>query len=853
MKRVLPASITASAILIVAGSIWPVQAQNASLPKLRASVARAPGTAEPAAATYNWTGAYVGFNTGAALGTYDTSKTTTPSPTYLSNPANIAAVNAAGQQQIKRSGFIGGVQAGYNWQLGRALFGIEADLNYLHMGGATTSGAVRYPVSTGFIFTGPPPRAINQFIVYSYADADWLLTLRPRAGITADNWLFYATGGLALTRLKGQSLFTDGNALVDGTAAVQEADVKTWKAGYTVGGGVETAISNRLRFKAEYSFVDFPTVQLHETSNNLATFFVPPASQTFSQSMKLQMHLFRLGLNYRFSGTDSEPPGSEAWASAPSSALLPWPTNATRSDWEFEVGARTWFSSGTVGAPQALLAFPPLPSSINSRLTYENVQGLAGETFAGVDHRSGAFVKGFLGAGGITGGTLVDEDFPGGSLPDNAVYSNTRSPLKGNIGYANIDVGYNVLAAPGAKVGAFVGYNYYTQHFNGFGCNQVTTSFLCVGADPNYQVFGEDERYDSLRVGLAAEFMLTDRLKLSAEAAYLPWVRFRAQDDHNYRQLFILESSNHGDGAMLEGILSYAVTSNWNIGLGGRYWAMNMHDGNVLFDQLGFGILYPPQVGRYNSERHGFFLQTNYKWGDVTRPAEASADAVAHTAPMNWTGFYAGGHVGGAFADNRWSDPFPSARTGTNFNSAGFGDTVYSNGPLAGGQAGFNWQIGPWVLGLQGAWSKTDLRGENTCYSGVGGLNCQNIINSVGTVTGRLGYAWDRVLIYAEGGGARARIDYALLGDTAFQNRGYGVTRIAPWGWVVGGGLEYAITDRWTTTVDYQHVDLGTNAVPFPTVALVRLQDNTIRQTVDLFKLGVNYKFDWPDLPTAQN
>ncbi len=229
-------------------------------------------TAEPPAATYNWTGAYVGLNAGAALGTYDTSKTTVPSPTYLVQPCRL---------------------------------GVEADFNYLHMGGATTSGAVRYPVSTGFIFTGPPPRAVNQFIVYSYADADWLLTLRPRAGITANNWLFYATGGLALTHLKGQSLFTDGNVLVDGTAAVQAGDAKTWKAGYTVGGGVETAISDRLRLKAEYSFVDFPTVQLHETSSDLATFFVPPASQTFSQSMKLQMHLFRLGLNYSFSGADS--------------------------------------------------------------------------------------------------------------------------------------------------------------------------------------------------------------------------------------------------------------------------------------------------------------------------------------------------------------------------------------------------------------------------------------------------------------------------------------------------------------------------------------------------------------------
>ena len=849
MKRVLLGGIAASALFAAVGTAMTARAEDGPLQVRRTNTAPAPGTTvRPEPPAYNWTGAYVGFNAGAALGTYDTSKTTTPSPTYLADPANVAAVNAAGQQQINRLGFTGGVQAGYNWQFGRALVGIEADLNYLHMGGATTSGAVRYPNSTGFILFGPPVSPINQFIVYSYADADWLLTLRPRAGIAANNWLFYATGGLALTYLKGELLFADGNAVLGSTGATQEADAKGWTAGYIVGGGLETAISDRLRLKAEYSFVDFPNIQPHETTNNLATFFGPPTSQTFSQSMKLQMHLFRLGLNYSFSGTNSNASGADAWASLPYPTLVPWPAKAARSDWEFDIGARTWFSSGTVGAPQALLAFPPLPSSINSRLTYEHVQALSGETFARLDHRSGLFVKGFVGAGGITSGTLVDEDFPA-----DIVYSNTRSPLKGNIGYANIDVGYNFLTAPGARVGAFVGYNYYTQHINGFGCAQVAGDDICTTfVDPTYQVFGEDERYDALRIGLAAEFKLTDRLKFSAEAAYLPWVRFRGQDDHNYRQLFILESSNHGDGAMLEGILNYAVTPNWSVGVGGRYWAWNMHDGSVLFDQAGLGF-FTPQIGRYNTERYGVFLQTDYRWGDVTRPAYASANPAASTAPMNWTGFFVGGHVGGAFGDNRWSDPFRSVNSGGLTNIAGFGDTVHSNGPLAGGQAGFNWQTGSVVLGLKTDWSKTDLRGENTCYSGVGGLDCQNIVNSIGTVTGRLGYAWDRALIFAEGGAARSQIEYMLLGDTFGASRGYGVTPISAWGWAVGGGLEYAVTDHWTTMVEYQHVDLGTNAVPFPTVALVKLQGNTISQTIDLFKLGVNYKFDWPGLSMAQN
>ena len=450
MRRALLGGIAASALFVAVGTAVTARAEDGPLKVRRTNAAPAPGaTIQPAAAAYSWTGAYVGFNAGAALGTYDTSKITTPG-TYLVNPANVAAVNAAGQQQINRPGFTGGMQAGYNWQLGRTLLGIEADFNYLHMGGASNSGAIKYPVPAGLGIS-------KQFIVYSYADADWLLTFRPRVGLTADNWLFYATGGLALTYLKGQLLFADG--IPDTANATQEADVKNWAAGYTVGGGVETAISDRLRLKAEYSFVEFPTAQLHETDNDIA--LISAKSQTFSSSMKLRMNLFRLGLNYSF-GPNAGTDGMDARASLAYPTPRPWPTSAALSDWEFDVGARTWFSSGTVGAPQPLLDVTPLPSNLISRLTYENTDALSGETFARLDHRSGAFVKGFIGAGGIIRGTLVDEDFPG-----DGVYSNTTSPLHGNIGYANIDVGYSFLTAPGAKVGAFVGYNYYTQHLNG--------------------------------------------------------------------------------------------------------------------------------------------------------------------------------------------------------------------------------------------------------------------------------------------------------------------------------------------------------------------------------------------------
>jgi len=813
---------------VLAGAVAVALAANAYSSRARA--ADAPGA-------YDWTGFYAGVNAGAAFGSYDPTTAAALSPTYLFKPVDVAAVNAAGKQRVNPLGFAGGIQAGYNRQFGPLVIGVESDFGYLHLNGAANSGGIKYPGGGSGNTNGGFP--LNQFVIGSYVNADWMATLRPRLGVASDNWLFYVTGGLALTKLEGEFLFTDGNAVGGVLGAAQEADVKSVRAGYIVGGGVETAVGDRLRLKAEYAFVNFGTVQAQEVSQNFQCCFPAGTAQIFTQSMKLTTSLVRVGLNYSFADSNSDTRGAPSWLTK----LFARQEATEASTWGFDVGTRAWFSSGTVGAPNPLLGFPPLPSNINSRLTYEELHAWSGETFARADHISGFFIKGFLGAGGITSGTLVDEDFPGFG----GAYSNTISPLSGHLGYANIDFGYTFLTAPGAKVGAFVGYNYFSQHINGFGCTQVAGDTTCVGSDPNFQVFAEDERYDSLRVGLSAQFMLSEKLIFSADVAYLPLVKFRAQDDHNYRQLLIPESSNHGNGVMLEAILGYNVTPNWNIAVGGRFWAWNMHDGIESFDFLGLPAT-EPQLGRFNSERYGAFVQTSYRWGDTT--PLASADAAV--SPMRWSGFYIGGHGGGAISQDRWADPYGATLRAGLVNVPGFGDTIHGTGALGGAQAGVNWQNERWVLGIQGDWSAADLRGENTCFSGLGGLNCQHIIRSVASVAARAGIAWNRVLAYAKVGGAEATIDYMLLGDTGGPSRGYDRATVTAWGWTAGGGLEYALTDHWTTMCEFEHIDLGNIEVSFPAVVRIRNQNPRIRQTIDAFKLGVNYKFDWLSEAGAQ-
>ena len=149
-------------------------------------------------APFIWTGIYAGITAGGAWSTSNTTTSTALTPDgYLPDIATTAAVNAAGSQRIRPSGFETGIEAGYNWQSGALLLGAEADLQALHLSGAASSGAVMYP---GFD---------SQFVVSSYSDSTWLLTTRARAGLVANNWLIYATGGLAVTRLTSDLLFSD--------------------------------------------------------------------------------------------------------------------------------------------------------------------------------------------------------------------------------------------------------------------------------------------------------------------------------------------------------------------------------------------------------------------------------------------------------------------------------------------------------------------------------------------------------------------------------------------------------------------------------------------------------------------
>ena len=500
--------------------------------------------------------------------------------------------------------------------------------------------------------------------------------------------------------------------------------------------------------------------------------------------------------------------------------------------WAVEMGPRFWFSSGTDGQPNPLLN-GPAPVALASRLRFKDLNAYSGEVFGRLEHVSGWYAKGFLGAGGITSGNLYDEDFPAGP-----VYSNTLSAVVGSLAYATVDLGHNLIKTDRGNVGAFIGYNYFAQNLNSTGCAQLAQGTPCsaVPIPPNYSGIVQDDHFNSLRVGLNAQIQLGSKLKLATEAAYLPRVHSSGTDYHNARMLVGPESASSGDGVMLEAILNYKITDAWDIGLGGRYWAWNMNTGHVIFNFLNMPGDNLGVPARFNATRYGVFVQTSYH-------QDALPSLSLPSQPMNWTGVSVGANLGGGWGEDQWSNPFPETAVGTLRNVSGFGDSISASGPLAGGQIDYHWQTGFWVWGIGADANWTNVRGENTCFSGTGGVNCQRILRSFGTITGQLGAAWDRSLVFVKAGPAWANTTYNLNANTTVLSYGRGSDAQSAWGWAVGAGASEALTDHWVVQAEYDFMMIPSHSVAFPNVSVINSQNISVRQDVNLVKMVLNYKF----------
>ena len=135
----------------------------------------------------------------------------------------------------------------------------------------------------------------------------------------------------------------------------------------------------------------------------------------------------------------------------------------------------------------------------------------------------------------------------------------------------------------------------------------------CQPGDPPRKLFlQEEDTWISWRLGTSAELMLTPWLKLSGDVAYLPIVRFGGVDNHPLRTdgpSTRSPAEGHGTGVQVEGVISYDVTSAFSLGVGGRYWSMQIPSGTTNFFSAGNFI-----SQRFAAEQTAVFVQGSYKF-----------------------------------------------------------------------------------------------------------------------------------------------------------------------------------------------------------------------------------------------
>lgn len=265
-----------AAILALAG-----MASSASMSSaLAADIAVAPSRAAPAfiPVAYNWSGFYIGGNAG---GHWGRDRVTSSTDAIGWGAGGAAEIDAASPVNLQPQGFIGGVQAGFNLQMGsNFVAGIEGDANWLT---GTKSRTLVFPGSINV--------AGGDFMTNS-TNAIFLGTARGRLGLTSDRSMLYATGGLAVGTLKTNDSFGSFSGTV-----VTAANNTTHHAGWTAGGGGEFAFTDNWSAKVEYLYVDLPTFDALIPSCGICA-----TGSDIVVHHRFTDHIVRFGLNYRFGG-----------------------------------------------------------------------------------------------------------------------------------------------------------------------------------------------------------------------------------------------------------------------------------------------------------------------------------------------------------------------------------------------------------------------------------------------------------------------------------------------------------------------------------------------------------------------
>ncbi|WP_170181918.1 outer membrane protein [Phreatobacter stygius] len=232
-------------------------------------------------------------------------------------------------------------------------------------------------------------------------------------------------------------------------------------------------------------------------------------------------------------------------------------------------------------------------------------------------------------------------------------------------------------------------------------------------------------------------------------------------------------------------------------------------------------------------------------------PLRAPAPFGAAASAYQWSGLYAG-ISGGYGRGSAHQGMTTSAYQGLGLYYGDVNESLPANGGLIGATVGYNRQFDRFVLGLEADFSLTGMKSHGQAPDGdiwVPGdratQNWSTTLNWLSTLRGRVGFTFDRFLVYATGGLAvggvtdRTRLDYddGAGGGFSASDRS-SKTHV---GWTLGAGVEAAITDRLTAKLEYLHVDLGTQTYRTDLRRILIHADAKV--TADIVRAGLNYRF----------
>jgi outer membrane immunogenic protein len=235
-----------------------------------------------------------------------------------------------------------------------------------------------------------------------------------------------------------------------------------------------------------------------------------------------------------------------------------------------------------------------------------------------------------------------------------------------------------------------------------------------------------------------------------------------------------------------------------------------------------------------------------------------------YSAVPGWAGFYVGGHAGGIWSAGEFLEP-----VSTTASYSGWGSSTHSGGSSSpssgffGAQGGYNWQSGAWVYGFELDGSVTNLdassanvtaRYANVIAVGEAGAS----LSWITSVRARMGYAFDRMLVYGTAGAAGGKVNfrgsvntggYAGLGGGDLNKGSYASfdESSIEYGWTAGGGIDYQIRPDLIANFGYQYVDLGTvSAWTRSGITNTGTGLGTVNASTDLtfhmFRVGLSYR-----------